>query len=142
MVTEITETISTDYSGPETITTTTTYTAEHTQPPGEDAAPPVRKKTIRTKVDPSKFLTPYLEHSNKMKDLFSEVGCLISHFLSNTNFKTVSQGLFDSYSANNWVYQWGECNKLEVIQVRDGFFPVVSDGIVSAEISISANVVE
>ncbi|KAF4804610.1 nebulin [Turdus rufiventris] len=72
VVTEITETISTDYSGPETITTTTTYTAEHTQPPGEDAAPPVRKKTIRTKVDPSKFLTPYLEHSNKMKDLFSE----------------------------------------------------------------------
>uniref|UniRef100_U3KHK2 Nebulin n=1 Tax=Ficedula albicollis TaxID=59894 RepID=U3KHK2_FICAL len=68
----ITETISTDYSGPETTTTTTTYTAEHTQPPGEDAAPPVRKKTIRTKVDPSKFLTPYLEHSNKMKDLFSE----------------------------------------------------------------------
>ncbi|XP_032921170.1 nebulin-like [Catharus ustulatus] len=72
VVTEITETISTDYSSPETITTTTTYTAEHTQPPGEDAAPPVRKKTIRTKVDPSKFLTPYLEHSNKMKDLFSE----------------------------------------------------------------------
>ncbi|XP_056352395.1 nebulin isoform X19 [Oenanthe melanoleuca] len=72
VVTEITETISTDYSVPETTTTTTTYTAEHTQPPGEDAAPPVRKKTIRTKVDPSKFLTPYLEHSNKMKDLFSE----------------------------------------------------------------------
>ncbi|XP_041323232.1 nebulin [Pyrgilauda ruficollis] len=71
VVTEITETISTDYSIPET-TTTTTYTAEHTQPSGEDAAPPIRKKTIRTKVDPSKFLTPYLEHSNKMKDLFSE----------------------------------------------------------------------
>ncbi|XP_053838394.1 nebulin [Vidua macroura] len=71
VVTEITETISTDYSVPES-TTTTTYTAEHTQPSGEDAAPPIRKKTIRTKVDPSKFLTPYLEHSNKMKDLFSE----------------------------------------------------------------------
>ncbi|XP_059708470.1 nebulin isoform X23 [Haemorhous mexicanus] len=71
VVTEITETISTDYSVPE-ITTTTTYTAEQTQPSGEDAAPPIRKKTIRTKVDPSKFLTPYLEHSNKMKDLFSE----------------------------------------------------------------------
>ncbi|XP_041260770.1 nebulin isoform X6 [Onychostruthus taczanowskii] len=71
VVTEITETISTDYSIPET-TTTTTYTTEHTQPSGEDAAPPIRKKTIRTKVDPSKFLTPYLEHSNKMKDLFSE----------------------------------------------------------------------
>ncbi|XP_048164690.1 nebulin isoform X3 [Corvus hawaiiensis] len=82
VVTEITETISTDYSGPETIrtdysgpetiTTTTTYTAEHTQPSGEDAARPIRKRKIRTKVDPSKFLTPYLEHSNKMKDLFSE----------------------------------------------------------------------
>ncbi|XP_074403924.1 nebulin isoform X32 [Zonotrichia albicollis] len=71
VVTEITETISTEYSVPET-TTTTTYTAEHTQPSVEDAAPPIRKKTIRTKVDPSKFLTPYLEHSNKMKDLFSE----------------------------------------------------------------------
>ncbi|XP_058695194.1 nebulin isoform X6 [Poecile atricapillus] len=70
VVTEITETISTEYSEPET--TTTTYTAEHTQPSREDAAPPIRKKTIRTKVDPSKFLTPYLEHSNKMKDLFSE----------------------------------------------------------------------
>lgn len=88
VVTEITETISTDYSVPETIsteysvpettTTTTTYTAEHSQPSGEDAAPPIRKKTIRTKVDPSKFLTPYLEHSNKMKDLFSEVGCPMS----------------------------------------------------------------
>ncbi|XP_066409176.1 nebulin [Molothrus aeneus] len=71
VVTEITETISTEYSVPET-TTTTTYTAEHTQPSVEDAAPPIRKKTIRTKVDPSKFQTPYLEHSNKMKDLFSE----------------------------------------------------------------------
>ncbi|XP_066046550.1 nebulin isoform X9 [Chamaea fasciata] len=71
VVTEITETISTDYSGPET-TTITTYTSEHTPPSGEDAAPPIRKKTIRTKVDPSKFLTPYLEHSSKMKDLFSE----------------------------------------------------------------------
>ncbi|XP_057243756.1 nebulin-like [Malurus melanocephalus] len=70
VVTEITETISTDYSGPET--TSITYTEEHTPPSAEDGAAPVRKKTIRTKVDPSKFLTPYLEHSNKMKDLFSE----------------------------------------------------------------------
>uniref|UniRef100_A0A8C6JUB9 Uncharacterized protein n=1 Tax=Melopsittacus undulatus TaxID=13146 RepID=A0A8C6JUB9_MELUD len=68
---------------------TTAYTVEHEKSdeyeksveyekpvgygkPVEDAAPPVRKKTIRTKVDPSKFLTPYLQHSNKMKDLFSE----------------------------------------------------------------------
>ncbi|XP_009317278.1 PREDICTED: nebulin isoform X36 [Pygoscelis adeliae] len=69
VVTEVTETISTDFTGPKT---TTTYTVEREKPSVEDAAPPVRKKTIRTKVDPSKFLTPYLQHSNKMKDLFSE----------------------------------------------------------------------
>ncbi|XP_075285796.1 nebulin isoform X6 [Opisthocomus hoazin] len=68
VVTEITETLSTDFTGPRT----TTYTVEHEKPAVEDAAPPVRKKIIRTKVDPSKFLTPYLQHSNKMKDLFSE----------------------------------------------------------------------
>ncbi|XP_051666064.1 nebulin isoform X10 [Manacus candei] len=70
VVTEITETVSTEFTGPET--TTTTYTVKEDKPSGKDAAPPARKKTIRTKVDPSKFLTPYLEHSNKMKDLFSE----------------------------------------------------------------------
>ncbi|XP_074001751.1 nebulin [Numenius arquata] len=68
VITEITETITTDSRGPKT----TTYTVEHGKSSAEDAAPPVRKKTIRTKVDPSKFLTPYLQHSNKMKDLFSE----------------------------------------------------------------------
>ncbi|XP_075613458.1 nebulin isoform X37 [Balearica regulorum gibbericeps] len=68
VVTEITETFSTDFTGPKTVT----YTVEHEKPSVEDAAPPVRKKIIRTKVDPSKFLTPYLQHSNKMKDLFSE----------------------------------------------------------------------
>ncbi|KAM6397868.1 nebulin isoform 29-T29 [Pluvialis apricaria] len=68
VITEITETVSTDFTGPKT----TTYTVEHEKPSGGDAAPPVRKKTIRTKVDSSKFLTPYLQHSNKMKDLFSE----------------------------------------------------------------------
>ncbi|XP_010000558.1 PREDICTED: nebulin [Chaetura pelagica] len=67
VITEITETVSQDFTGPRT----TTYTVEH-EKPAEDGATPVRKRTIRTKVDPSKFLTPYLEHSNKMKDLFSE----------------------------------------------------------------------
>lgn len=74
VVTEITETFSTDFTGPKTVT----YTVEHEKPSVEDAAPPVRKKIIRTKVDPSKFLTPYLQHSNKMKDLFSEVNCPMS----------------------------------------------------------------
>ncbi|XP_061219734.1 nebulin [Neopsephotus bourkii] len=73
VVTEITETVSTDFTGPKT----TTYTVEREksveyEKSVEDAAPPVKKKTVRTKVDPSKFLTPYLQHSNKMKDLFSE----------------------------------------------------------------------
>ncbi|XP_068543051.1 nebulin isoform X13 [Anas acuta] len=68
VITEITETTTTDFAGPKTVT----YTVEHEKPSAEDAAPPVRKKTIRTKVDTSKFLTPYLQHSNKMKDLFSE----------------------------------------------------------------------
>ncbi|KAM6307451.1 nebulin [Aegotheles albertisi] len=67
VVTEITETISEDFTGPKT----TTYTVEH-EKPVENGAAPVRKKTIRTKVDTSKFLTPYLQHSQKMKDLFSE----------------------------------------------------------------------
>uniref|UniRef100_A0A663EZP5 Nebulin n=1 Tax=Aquila chrysaetos chrysaetos TaxID=223781 RepID=A0A663EZP5_AQUCH len=68
VITEVTETVSTDFTGPKTIT----YTVEREETAVGDAAPPVRKKTIRTKVDPSKFLTPYLQHSNKMKDLFSE----------------------------------------------------------------------
>ncbi|XP_069472566.1 nebulin isoform X7 [Ambystoma mexicanum] len=33
---------------------------------------PVRKKSQRKKVDCSKFMTPYLEHSNKMQKLFSQ----------------------------------------------------------------------
>lgn len=78
MVTEITETVSTDFTGPKT----TTRTVEREKPPAaEDGEPPVRKRTVRTKVDPSKFLTPYLQHSNKMKDLFSEVTVLCLLFL-------------------------------------------------------------
>ncbi|XP_010214408.1 PREDICTED: nebulin, partial [Tinamus guttatus] len=67
--------VTTEFTGPQT----TVYTVEHEEPSVhyekssvEHGAPPVRKKIIRTKVDPSKFLTPYLQHSNKMKDLFSE----------------------------------------------------------------------
>ncbi|XP_069081294.1 nebulin isoform X8 [Pleurodeles waltl] len=33
---------------------------------------PVRKKSKRVKVDTSKFMTPYLEHSHKMQQLFSQ----------------------------------------------------------------------
>ncbi|XP_052531152.1 nebulin isoform X45 [Tympanuchus pallidicinctus] len=69
VVTEITESSSTEFTGPTTVTHTIEYEKTSAEEP---AAPPVRKKTIRTKVDSSKFLTPYLQHSNKMKDLFSE----------------------------------------------------------------------
>ncbi|XP_048810014.1 nebulin isoform X13 [Lagopus muta] len=69
VVTEITESSSTEFTGPTTVTHTIEYEKTSDEEP---AAPPIRKKTIRTKVDSSKFLTPYLQHSNKMKDLFSE----------------------------------------------------------------------
>ncbi|XP_044159497.1 nebulin isoform X2 [Bufo gargarizans] len=38
-----------------------------------DAAPPAeRKKRIRKKVDTTKFMTPYIAHSKKMQDMFSQ----------------------------------------------------------------------
>ncbi|XP_073926875.1 nebulin isoform X35 [Castor canadensis] len=37
----------------------------------EPTKPVQRKKVIRKKVDSSKFMTPYIEHSQKMQDLFS-----------------------------------------------------------------------
>ncbi|EMP38771.1 Nebulin [Chelonia mydas] len=60
-----------------TETTTTTTTRGTTGPRGtsgtiEQAAPPVRKRVKKIKVDSSKFMTPYLQHSHKMQDLFSE----------------------------------------------------------------------
>jgi hypothetical protein len=39
----------------------------------EPTKPVQRKKVIRKKVDSSKFMTPYIEHSQKMQDLFSSV---------------------------------------------------------------------
>ncbi|XP_029766411.1 nebulin isoform X18 [Terrapene carolina triunguis] len=58
-------------------TTTTTTTTGTTGPRGtsgtiEQAAPPVRKRMKKIKVDSSKFMTPYLKHSHKMQDLFSQ----------------------------------------------------------------------
>uniref|UniRef100_A0A452HSE9 SH3 domain-containing protein n=1 Tax=Gopherus agassizii TaxID=38772 RepID=A0A452HSE9_9SAUR len=58
-------------------TTTTTTTRGATGPRGtsgtiEQAAPPVRKRMKKIKVDSSKFMTPYLQHSHKMQDLFSQ----------------------------------------------------------------------
>ncbi|XP_039350888.1 nebulin isoform X30 [Mauremys reevesii] len=58
-------------------TTTTTTTRGTTGPRGtsgtiEQAAPPVRKRMKKIKVDSSKFMTPYLKHSHKMQDLFSQ----------------------------------------------------------------------
>ncbi|KAH0502806.1 Nebulin [Microtus ochrogaster] len=67
----------------ETITevyeTTTTRTSDYGQSEPstpalvqpQPAKPMERKKVIRKKVDSSKFMTPYIEHSQKMQDLFS-----------------------------------------------------------------------
>ncbi|CAO2597438.1 NEB [Lemmus lemmus] len=67
----------------ETITevyeTTTTRTSDYGQSEPstpavvqpQPAKPTERKKVIRKKVDSSKFMTPYIEHSQKMQDLFS-----------------------------------------------------------------------
>ncbi|XP_060246136.1 nebulin isoform X1 [Meriones unguiculatus] len=65
-ITEIHETTTTrtsDYGQSET----STPALEQPQP----AKPVERKKVIRKKVDSSKFMTPYIEHSQKMQDLFS-----------------------------------------------------------------------
>ncbi|KAM4870053.1 nebulin isoform X14 [Urocitellus parryii] len=61
----------------ETTTTRTTsdYGQSETSKPAlaapEPAKPVERKKVIRKKVDTSKFMTPYIEHSQKMQNLFS-----------------------------------------------------------------------
>ncbi|KAK7824402.1 hypothetical protein U0070_025198 [Myodes glareolus] len=67
----------------ETITevyeTTTTRTSDYGQSEPstpalvqpQPAKPTERKKVVRKKVDSSKFMTPYIEHSQKMQDLFS-----------------------------------------------------------------------
>ncbi|XP_068101898.1 nebulin isoform X4 [Hyperolius riggenbachi] len=41
-------------------------------PSTQDAAPAERKKRIRKKVDTSKFMTPYIAHSKKMQEMFSQ----------------------------------------------------------------------
>ncbi|XP_036599905.1 nebulin [Trichosurus vulpecula] len=63
-------------------TTTRTITDQDEQPvsyreertvshAGEPEKPAERKRIIRKKVDPSKFMTPYIAHSQKMQNLFS-----------------------------------------------------------------------
>ncbi|XP_066477640.1 nebulin [Tiliqua scincoides] len=70
VITEYTETTYTTGSAPRT-TVTTKHTLETTGGT-QKASPPVRKKVVRTKVDSSKFATPYLQHSSKMQKLFSD----------------------------------------------------------------------
>uniref|UniRef100_A0ABM5F1R1 Nebulin isoform X3 n=1 Tax=Pogona vitticeps TaxID=103695 RepID=A0ABM5F1R1_9SAUR len=70
IITEITETTYTTGSTPYTVTTK--HTTESTDA-SHKTSQPVRKKVVRTKVDTSKFLTPYLDHSSKMQKLFSDV---------------------------------------------------------------------
>ncbi|XP_049628934.1 nebulin [Suncus etruscus] len=60
-------------------TTTTRTTTDYEQPEiskpalahPEPAKPTERKKVVRKKLDSSKFMTPYIAHSQKMQDLFS-----------------------------------------------------------------------
>nr|XP_042131218.1 nebulin isoform X10 [Peromyscus maniculatus bairdii] len=58
-----------------TTTRTSDYGQSETSTPAlvqpQPAKPMERKKVIRKKVDSSKFMTPYIEHSQKMQDLFS-----------------------------------------------------------------------
>lgn len=69
----------------ETTTTSTTSDYEPSKPskpalgPPEPAKPVERKKVIKKKVDSSKFMTPYIAHSQKMQELFSTVSfkCLL-----------------------------------------------------------------
>ncbi|KAJ6660796.1 hypothetical protein lerEdw1_017422, partial [Lerista edwardsae] len=72
VITEYTETTYTTGSAPYTTVTTTKHTSGTTGAT-EKASPPVRKKVKRKKVDTSKFLTPYLDHSSKMQKLFSDI---------------------------------------------------------------------
>ncbi|XP_077176195.1 nebulin isoform X35 [Paroedura picta] len=67
--TEVTETTYT--TGSTQYSTVTTKESSGTTQKSTPSAP-VRKKVVRTKVDTSKFLTPYLEHSSKMQKLFSD----------------------------------------------------------------------
>ncbi|XP_013372944.1 PREDICTED: nebulin [Chinchilla lanigera] len=66
-ITKVIETTTTrtipGYDQSETFTTTL--------PQPEPAEPKQRKKVVRKKVDSSKFMTPYIEHSQKMQNLFS-----------------------------------------------------------------------
>nr|XP_021524607.1 nebulin isoform X32 [Aotus nancymaae] len=58
-----------------TTTRTSDYEQSETSKPAlaqpEPAKPAERRKVIRKKVDSSKFMTPYIAHSQKMQDLFS-----------------------------------------------------------------------
>ncbi|XP_060112958.1 nebulin isoform X4 [Heteronotia binoei] len=68
-----TEVIETTYSpGSTQYSTVTTKQTSGTTQKGTPSAP-VRKKVVRTKVDTSKFMTPYLKHSSKMQKLFSDI---------------------------------------------------------------------
>uniref|UniRef100_G3T4G5 Nebulin n=1 Tax=Loxodonta africana TaxID=9785 RepID=G3T4G5_LOXAF len=63
-----TRTIESDYEQPET---SKPALAQPVPAQPVPAKPVERKKRIRKKVDTSKFMTPYIAHSQKMRDLFS-----------------------------------------------------------------------
>ncbi|KAM3915930.1 nebulin isoform 15-T16 [Leptodactylus fuscus] len=69
------ETIIEDGGTEEVSTPHQTFTQSKPQPDAPKAivsAPAEKKKKIRKKVDTSKFMTPYIAHSKKMQDMFSQ----------------------------------------------------------------------
>ncbi|XP_071978624.1 nebulin isoform X5 [Engystomops pustulosus] len=67
------ETIVEDGGTEEVTTPHQTFTQSKPQPGApSDSAPGEKKKKIRKKVDTSKFMTPYIAHSKKMQDMFSQ----------------------------------------------------------------------
>lgn len=71
------QTVTEIYETTTTRTTTSDYEQSEPSKPAlaqpEPAKPAERKKVVKKKVDSSKFMTPYIAHSQKMQDLFSPV---------------------------------------------------------------------
>ncbi|XP_044525813.1 nebulin [Gracilinanus agilis] len=70
-ITKVYETTTTRTITDQDVQPTITYHEERTVSHDEPTKPTERKRVIRKKVDPSKFMTPYIAHSQKMQNLFS-----------------------------------------------------------------------
>ncbi|XP_056649814.1 nebulin isoform X4 [Monodelphis domestica] len=70
-ITKVYETTTTRTITDQDVQPTISYHEERTVSHDEPTKPAERKRVIRKKVDPSKFMTPYIAHSQKMQNLFS-----------------------------------------------------------------------